>query len=72
MSGNVWEWCQDRYGWYSGESQTNPRGSSSDSYRVLRGGDWIDAEESFRVSDRFGHVPDIRSCWYGFRLCLPQ
>ena len=38
MSGNVWEWCQDRYGSYSGASQTNPTGASSGSNRVLRGG----------------------------------
>ena len=42
MSGNVWEWCQDRYGSYNSSSQTNPAGASSGSYRVCRGGSWID------------------------------
>ncbi|WP_302428059.1 SUMF1/EgtB/PvdO family nonheme iron enzyme [uncultured Prevotella sp.] len=38
MSGNVSEWCQDRYGDYSKSSQTNPKGSTSGALRVLRGG----------------------------------
>ena len=38
MSGNVSEWCQDRYGDYSKSSQTNPKGSTSGALRVYRGG----------------------------------
>lgn len=38
MSGNVEEWCQDWYGFYSSESQTNPRGATSSLGRVIRGG----------------------------------
>jgi formylglycine-generating enzyme required for sulfatase activity len=40
MSGNVWEWCWDWHGGYSGGSQTDPRGPSSGSERRLRGGSW--------------------------------
>ena len=40
MSGNVWEWCQDRYGSYSSSFQKNPTGAIMGEYRVFRGGRW--------------------------------
>lgn len=40
MSGNVWEWCSDRYGNYRADLQTNPRGSTQGQSRVGRGGAW--------------------------------
>ena len=40
MSGNVFEWCADRYGDYSSGAQTNPKGPYDGSYRVFRGGGW--------------------------------
>ena len=52
MSGNVWEWCQDRYGAYNSEAQTNPTGPASGSYRVHRGGSWSYDARSCRVSSR--------------------
>ena len=38
MSGNVWEWCYDWYGFVS--STTADTGKSSGSLRILRGGSW--------------------------------
>ncbi len=38
MSGNVWEWCNDRFGGYDGRPQTNPQCPETGSYRVTRGG----------------------------------
>ena len=73
MSGNVWEWCQDRWGSYSSSSQTNPTGPSSGSIRVLRGGGWYSIARYCRVSLRNCYSPDFRSDYYGFRLaCLSE
>jgi formylglycine-generating enzyme required for sulfatase activity len=41
MHGNVWEWCQDRYGDYPSGSVTDPTGAASGSVRVSRGGSWF-------------------------------
>ena len=70
MSGNVWEWCQDRYGSYSSGSQTNPTGPSSGSYRVPRGGSWFNSAGYCRVSNRDSNTPDGRYSGLGFRLVL--
>jgi len=40
MTGNVWEWGADWKGAYSSDNQTNPKGASTGSRRVLRGGGW--------------------------------
>ncbi len=70
MSGNVVEWCEDRFGAYSNEAQTNPTGPQSGGSRVLRGGSyWYDAGDC-RVSDRSGSVPGLRRGRRGLRLVL--
>lgn len=40
MSGNLWEWVNDVYdrNYYQKSPENNPKGPSSDGYRVLRGG----------------------------------
>ena len=70
MSGNVWEWCQDRYGSYSSGSQTNPTGPASGSSRVFRGGSWGDSARYCRVSNRDYYNPANRRNTFGFRLIL--
>ena len=40
MSGNVMEWCWDRFGDYTEDAKTNPKGVTSGDWRVRRGGCW--------------------------------
>ncbi|MBW7873668.1 MAG: SUMF1/EgtB/PvdO family nonheme iron enzyme [Ignavibacteriales bacterium] len=68
MSGNVWEWCWDWYGDYTSPSQTNPKGPSSGTSRVLRGGSWGNDARRCRVASRGNLLPDIRYSNNGFRL----
>lgn len=70
MSGNVYEWCQDRYGGYSSSAQTTPTGPSSGSSRVLRSSCWDDGARHCRVSCRFNDTPSFRGNYLGLRLAL--
>lgn len=72
MLGNVWEWCQDRYGDYSSSSQTNPKGPTSGSSRVYRGGGWSSRARICRVSNRGIIAPDSRFSDLGFRLAADK
>ena len=70
MSGNVYEWCQDYYGKYVDDEQTNPAGPVQGSDRVRRGGSWFNVANDCRVSYRSSLAPTIRSSNSGFRLVL--
>jgi formylglycine-generating enzyme required for sulfatase activity len=68
MSGNVFEWCWDRYGHYGSGGQTDPRGAASGSNRVDRGGSWGGAAVLVRSANRDSSTPYYRSSLLGFRL----
>lgn len=67
MAGNVWEWVSDWFGPYSSGFVADPRGSSSGSSRVLRGGSWVPERWGLRVSARAGNMAGGSSSAFGFR-----
>ncbi|MBR4170750.1 MAG: formylglycine-generating enzyme family protein [Kiritimatiellae bacterium] len=72
MHGNVLEWCLDWDGDRMLAYGTDPKGSSSGSYRVLRGGSWSIITGSCTSSFRYYYRPSDESInfygYYGFRL----
>jgi len=71
MSGNVWEWCWDWYGSYTSAAQMNPMGAAAGSFRVLRGGCWLDSASDARSSFRSYYYPSYGNYIVGFRLVRP-
>ena len=69
MTGNVWEWCWDRYGStiYASAATNDPRGPSTGSFRVDRGGSWSNYAFCSRVAGRYWGFPSNGNYYYGFR-----
>jgi formylglycine-generating enzyme required for sulfatase activity len=76
MHGNVWEWCWDRAGAYSGVEETDPAGPLQNhgaiaNFRIKRGGSCVwpaeDARSAFRGRGRETTVEEDN----GFRLVRP-
>ena len=72
MSGNVWEWCFDRYGNIEAEDVMDPLGATSGSLRVGRGGSWFNGAEDCVVGERYFIGPVSSAGFVGFRVaCRP-
>ena len=72
MSGNVLEWCSDRYAPYSSDAQVNPTGPNIDSEHIFRGGSWSYRVSTCRTSYRSGGRSGYCSVFLGLRLCLSE
>ena len=68
MSGNVWEWCYDRYGTVNTGTETAPTGAASGSNRVGRGGSWSLYANNASVCYRGYDYPYGRGDFLGFRV----
>ena len=82
MSGNIWEWCFDRYNknpalndsaYEQDGIVTDPEGATSpasgtDAYRVFRGGGWNSSAQHCTVGERNRYSPDKTYSYLGFRL----
>ena len=69
MLGNVYEWVQDWGSPYNDNPSTDPKGPSSGSSHVYRGGSWINVATDCRSSSRSSYQ-DRGESNIGFRLAL--
>ena len=68
MSGNVREWCHDRYEPYSLEPAKDPLGHGEKD--VARGGSWLNNKEGCRVTQRGSYRENHQCNFIGFRVAL--
>src|SRR5262249_24367831 len=70
MHGNVWEWCQDRYGekYYREGPRQDPQGPDAGAFRVIRGGSLALGPRLCRSAYRSRFAPSGRDGNIGFRV----
>lgn len=72
MSGNVYEWCHDRYDDYPGIAEIDPTGPESGEWRICRGGTWKDGTTKCRLWYRNSEAYYRRSYFIGLRLAMSE
>jgi len=68
MHGNVTEWCNDYFGYYSCSAQQDPSGPERGYYRIARGGSWASSARDCRSASRYAYQPDAKISVLGFRI----
>jgi formylglycine-generating enzyme required for sulfatase activity len=73
MHGNVWEWCWDWFGSYSGQTQSDPHGPEKGTSKVIRGGSWQNSSKQCLPAFRSGSTLKESDAFLGFRVArLPS
>jgi formylglycine-generating enzyme required for sulfatase activity len=70
MSGNVWEWCQDRPAPYPGGIALDPQGPNTGTDRIMRGGSCVGPGAGMRSAQRIHNPPTVTLGNTGFRIVL--
>ena len=71
MHGNVWEWCEDRYGKYPEGPLVDPIGPDLGGRRVARGGSYLlGFQDLCRSASRMAFEPTYQFVELGFRVVL--
>ena len=76
VSGNVWEWCRDRYGedYYGAGPPRDPAGPGDGEEQILRGGSWLSPENyrpGHQTATRHKQAPEASYEHIGFRCVRP-
>jgi len=70
MAGNVREWVNDWFSYYSAESLENPVGPDEGETFIPKGGSWLDTPDDLRSSNRGENTPDYTRHKVGFRCVM--
>jgi formylglycine-generating enzyme required for sulfatase activity len=70
MAGNVREWVNDWFAYYTPDPQVNPDGPEEGSTHIPKGGSWLDRPDDLRSSNRGENTPDYTRHKVGFRCVM--
>lgn len=70
MTGNVAEWCNDRYAPYQLAAVPDPCGADTGSQRIVRGASYDEVKANSHLSVRKWYVPETSAGYIGFRVAF--
>jgi formylglycine-generating enzyme required for sulfatase activity len=73
MSGNVWEFCSDKYteDYYTHSPPADPLNTNKESsYRIVRGGSWVNNANVLRSARRGKVLPTESDPYIGLRVVM--